>query len=343
MMIAFAYGIDYIGNSLPRFLIFIVNGLTSAAVGLVALAAYKLGSKILKDRIGIFISTFSCVVSINYSSSWILPALMAFGGIATIVFEFIKKEKVSTTQNPEILDAVQGEDEVSTKGDHYYSKKVGYILFGIWLGMLILALVCKGIVIPRTIDVVATMYYVGSIIFGGGPVVIPLMQNYVVQGNWLSNQEFLIGLAIINSIPGPNFNLSAFCGALALRNSPVMFLGAFLGTIGVFTPGLLLMAAFIPFWRSFRELKIVQTLFQGVNAAAVGLVFSAIYVLSLKSIVLQSGGLSNEVGKLVDYPLYTAISIVTFSSAGFLNLSSPIAILIGGCIGLLDWILQGTQ
>jgi chromate transport protein ChrA len=172
--------------------------------------------------------------------------------------------------------------------------------------------------------------------------VIPLLQNYVVTAQWLTNQEFLIGLALINAMPGPNFNLSAFCGALALRNSAFMIFGGFLGTIGVFTPGLLLMAGLIPFWKQFRQIKTVQTLFKGVNAAAVGLVFAAVYLLAMKSIVLTNAtGSKDAVGKLVDFPLYTAVAIVTFSASGFVGLQAPFAILLGGLVGLSDWLIRG--
>src|SRR4051812_41791022 len=84
-------------------------------------------------------------------------------------------------------------------------------------------------------------YLAGTIIFGGGPVVIPLLRKYVVQPDWVSTRDFLIGLAIIQAFPRPNFNFVVLLGSLSLHgtNWP-MILGAFLGYIGIFIPSIVL-------------------------------------------------------------------------------------------------------
>ncbi|RUS22750.1 hypothetical protein BC937DRAFT_87247 [Endogone sp. FLAS-F59071] len=86
--------------------------------------------------------------------------------------------------------------------------------------------------------------------FGGGPVVSSLLQRYTVEPSWLFEREFLIGLALIQSLPGLNFNLSGYFGALALCGpNGQRLLGSFLAYVGIFFPGLLLKNAMIPYWQ----------------------------------------------------------------------------------------------
>ncbi|KAL2831915.1 chromate transporter-domain-containing protein [Aspergillus pseudoustus] len=131
---------------------------------------------------------------------------------------------------------------------------------------------------PLALDLFANMYLAGTVISGGGPVVIPLLRSYVVDPGWVSNRDFLIGLAIIHAFPGPNFNFAVFLGALALRTTsyPTVF-GAFLGGLGIFFPGIALAIAIQSFWRVLRKQKFVIDFLRGVNASAVGLVFTAVY------------------------------------------------------------------
>jgi hypothetical protein len=92
--------------------------------------------------------------------------------------------------------------------------------------------------IPSAFKLFTNLFLAGTIIFGGGPVVIPLLRQYIVDEGWVSSRDFLIGLAIIQAFPGPNFNFAVYLGALAARSietpSPA---GAILGFVGIFFPG----------------------------------------------------------------------------------------------------------
>lgn len=127
------------------------------------------------------------------------------------------------------------------------------------------------------------MYLAGTVIFGGGPVVIPLLRSYVVDPGYVSPRDFLIGLALIQAFPGPNFNFAVYLGALALQNGrsggtgAASITGALLGFLGIFVPGLTLALAVQSFWRVLRRRKWVADLLRGINATAVGLVFTAVY------------------------------------------------------------------
>ena len=146
-----------------------------------------------------------------------------------------------------------------------------------------------------------------------------------------------MGLALINSLPGPNFNIGVFCGCLAFRAHPeTMWIGGLVGLVSIFSPGLLLMTGLIPLWEKYRKLGILQVFFRGVNASAVGLVFAAIYILGNKAIV-PPGSSVGTIDSIFNYPLYTSIAAISYSLTGFTSLSAPFSIILGGIIGLCDF------
>lgn len=211
------------------------------------------------------------------------------------------------------------------------------------------------------------MYLAGTVIFGGGPVVIPLLRSYVVDPGWVSSRDFLIGLAIIQAFPGPNFNFAVFLGALAIQSSPTSstsppeatsdtgtgggypgIFGAFLSWIGIFLPGLALAIAIQSFWRVLRRQKFIIDFLRGVNAAAVGLVFTAVYRLweigylaprghrDSDSVVQGNGGMRVREGQsLAEEPWWVVVAAVTFAEAAWFGVPPAAAIVVGAVLGLL--------
>ncbi len=113
----------------------------------------------------------------------------------------------------------------------------------------------------------------------GGPVVIPLLRGYTVSNNWVTSRDFLLGFAILNAMPGPNFNFAVFLGALSVPSNPA--LGALLGYIGIFTPGVVLKLSLLPVYNKWRKYGWARSGLRGLNAAAAGLVWTAVYALFL--------------------------------------------------------------
>lgn len=185
---------------------------------------------------------------------------------------------------------------------------------------------------PLVLDLFANMYLAGTVIFGGGPVVIPLLRTYVVDPGWVSGRDFLIGLAIIQAFPGPNFNFAVFLGALTLQNSrwPTIF-GAFLAALGIFFPGITLAVAVQSFWRVLRKRKYVINFLRGVNATAVGLVFTAVY--RLWEIGYLTPG-NNDGQSLANEPWWVVIAAVTYAESAWFNVPPAIAIILGAILGL---------
>jgi chromate transporter len=133
------------------------------------------------------------------------------------------------------------------------------------------------------LDLFSRFYQAGSLVFGGGHVVLPLLQQLV--GESLGADRFLSGYAAAQAVPGPMFTLAAFLGANLLADSP--WLGALLATLGVFLPGLLLVLALQRHWEELANRPKMAGAIWGINAAVVGLLLSALYLPVFSSAVLS--------------------------------------------------------
>jgi chromate transport protein ChrA len=185
------------------------------------------------------------------------------------------------------------------------------------------------------------MYLAGTIIFGGGPVVIPLLRSYVVDPGWVSSRNFLLGLAIIQALPGPNFNFAVYLGALTLQRTQYLtILGSLIAFLGIFFPGLALAVAVQGFWRAMRTKQWVLNVLRGVNATAVGLVFTAVYRL------WEIGYLTPTVSSghsLAINPWWVVVTAVTYAESAWFNVPPPIAIIIGAVLGLCWYGAVGSK
>ena len=186
---------------------------------------------------------------------------------------------------------------------------------------------------PRTVSLFANLYLAGTIIFGGGPVVIPLLREYVVAEGWVSPRNFLLGLALVQAFPGPNFNFAVYLGALAVHSTKTPSIaGAIVAFLGIFIPGLVVQSGFMGLWGLLRKKRTLLSALKGVNAAAVGLVFTAVYRL------WQIGYLDqrNQSGQpLGGHPWWVVVTATSFVGGAWFRLSPPGAIVLGGIMGLV--------
>ncbi|VVE21371.1 chromate transporter [Pandoraea horticolens] len=128
----------------------------------------------------------------------------------------------------------------------------------------------------RPVGVLDGFYRAGALVFGGGHVVLPLLQEQTVVTGWVSANDFLAGYGAAQAVPGPLFTFATFLGWLS--GSPTHpWLGATLATAGIFLPGLLLVIAALPHWQALRERATTAAMLAGVNAAVVGILASALY------------------------------------------------------------------
>lgn len=178
----------------------------------------------------------------------------------------------------------------------------------------------------------ANLYLAGTIIVGGGPVVIPLLREYVVAEGWVSPRDFLIGLAIAQSFPGPNFNFAVFLGSLtAVNNGYPSALGAIVAFLGIFLPGMILVQGTMGIWAALRGKRWVKSVVRGVSAGATGFIYTAVYR------IWQIGYIDEgfEAGKsLGDDPWWLVVAATAFVGCRYFKFPPPVAIGMGSVMGL---------
>lgn len=193
---------------------------------------------------------------------------------------------------------------------------------------------------PRGVSLFANLYLAGTIIFGGGPVVIPLLREYIVAPGWVSSRDFLLGLALIQSFPGPNFNFAVYLGSLAAAGTSLSpGVGALIGFLGIFTPGIIILVGVLGMWKTLRSRRWLSSLLRGVNAAAVGLVFTAVYKLFQIGFVDAEHQSGSPLGR---DPWWVAITATSFVGGAWFGLAAPLAILLGGVMGMIWFAVTKT-
>jgi len=129
---------------------------------------------------------------------------------------------------------------------------------------------------PLLLRAAAAFYRTGSLVFGGGHVVLPLLKQALVDPGWLSESDFLAGYGAAQAVPGPMFSVAAYLGA-RLDHGQGGALGATVSLLAMFLPGLLLMSGVLPFWNRLAGHGAVARSMAGINAAVVGLLAAALY------------------------------------------------------------------
>ncbi|KND90472.1 putative chromate transport protein [Tolypocladium ophioglossoides CBS 100239] len=216
-----------------------------------------------------------------------------------------------------------------------FSWKFGLSVIVCFLVTFILIMVLRGTLPSKSLlfRFFANMYLAGTIIFGGGPVVIPLLREYVVVEGWVSPRDFLIGLAIQQSFPGPNFNFAVYLGALtAINGGYNSAAGALLGFVAIFAPGLITVHGTMGIWSAVRGLRWVKSLLRGVNAAAVGLIYTAVY--RLWQIGYIDEGFQQGTSLALE-PWWVVVVASSYVGGYWFGVSPPTAIIMGAVLGLI--------
>jgi chromate transporter len=170
-------------------------------------------------------------------------------------------------------------------------------MLALFFGLLILLPVARAGFPAQGLALFDAFFRAGALVFGGGHVVLPLLEAEVVQPGWVSPDTFLAGYGAAQAIPGPLFAFAAYLGTV-MGPEPNGIAGATICLVGVFLPGLLLVVGALPFWDAFRRRAPAQAAMRGANAAVVGILGAALYhpvwtnaVLSSYDFALASLGL----------------------------------------------------
>jgi chromate transporter len=150
------------------------------------------------------------------------------------------------------------------------------VAWALFFGLLIGLPIVQPWVQSEALAVFDSFFRVGSLVFGGGHVVLPLLQAEVVPPGWVTNEQFVAGYGAAQAVPGPLFTVAAYLGAV-MRPLGGGIAGAALALVAVFAPSFLLLIGALPLWNSLRPQPSFQAALRGINAAVVGLLLAALY------------------------------------------------------------------
>jgi chromate transporter len=156
------------------------------------------------------------------------------------------------------------------------TRRAGVVALVLFAALLLIPPVVANATGSQALALFNAFYRSGALVFGGGHVVLPLLQAQVVTPGWVSNEAFLAGYGLAQAVPGPLFTFAAYLGAV-MGPSPNGLAGAVIALVAIFLPGMLLVYGMLPFWDAMRTRPSAQAAMRGTNAAVVGILGAALY------------------------------------------------------------------
>lgn len=236
----------------------VIHGLKVVAVAVVAQAVQGMSKSLCPDRLrgGIAVMAALCVLALH--GAWSQVAVIGLGGL--VGWRFLVLDRLPAVQHR----------------DYGVSRRTGAVLLGAFFLLLGALPVAASMTTSLGVAAVSAFYQAGALVFGGGHVVLPLLQASVVPPGWVGNDVFLAGYAAAQAVPGPLFSVAAFLGAV--MPAPLGgWSGGLVMLIALFLPAFLLVAGALPYWETLRQRVSVQRAMGGVNAAVVGILGAALY------------------------------------------------------------------
>ena len=254
-LVLFAYGVSVLGDISG---VGWIHGLKVAAVAVVAQAVLGMMRSLAPDKERATLAVAAAVMVLAVPSAWGQIGAIALGALAVLWLP-----RSATPADPVSLPLRVGR----TAGAAFLA-----LFFVLLVGLPLLAAQLPS----HAITVFEAFYRAGSLVFGGGHVVLPLLQASVVPPGWVGNDAFLAGYGAAQAVPGPLFTFAAYLGAI-MGPQPNGWAGAALCLVAVFLPSFLLVMGALPFWEDLRRKPAAQAALRGVNAAVVGLLLAALY------------------------------------------------------------------
>lgn len=233
-----------------------LHGFMIAAVAIVAQAVWGMARSLAPDRTRGTIAILIAIITLLWPAAYTQLILIAGAGL---VGRFFLTKPVSIKVPHAYIEASKNRR----------SALIAWILF---FGLLIGLPLLRTVVHSRWLALFDTFYRAGSLVFGGGHVVLPILQAELVPSGWLTDAQFLAGYGAAQAVPGPLFTFSAYLGSVMKG-----WAGAVAALIAMFLPSFLLVIGTLPYWDTIRRRSNVQFVFQGMNAAVVGILLAALY------------------------------------------------------------------
>lgn len=224
------------------------------AVGFMVIAGYRIGQKVIKNKTSLALALLAAVVAYLFRSPVMTPIVLLVGGLTTAL-------------------TYQQQERMAKKPLH-----VQWANFFLWFGVFIGAATLGAYTQLLPVRLFENFYRNGSFVFGGGQVLTPMLYNeFVAFKHYLTREEFLSGLGLVQAVPGPVFAFASYIGALSMRDAGLsgQFWGSFISTAGIFLPGTFLIFFVYRFWEQLKRYRVVRASLEGINAASTGLTAAA--------------------------------------------------------------------
>jgi len=255
LLLAFALGAALLEGAVAQG---VLHGLKLVAVVVVAQAVWGMAQSLTPDRQRAAIAVAAAAVTMLLAGSLGQVAAIALGALAGLAF--CRNGVVSGTKDMRFpVSRTMGVASLAL-----------FVLLLVGLPLVVSAIDAHGL------DLFDAFYRAGALVFGGGHVVLPLLETETVASGWVSRDTFLAGYGAAQAVPGPLFTFAAYLGAVG-TTTPNGIAGAAIALVAIFLPGFLLLVGALPFWDALRRLKLAQAGMRGANAAVVGILGAALY------------------------------------------------------------------
>ncbi|MGD6963956.1 chromate transporter [Fictibacillus phosphorivorans] len=275
-----------------------IHGLKLVAVAVVAHAILGMAEKLTPDLKRKTIALLALIGTLLWQTAFSQVGVILLAGI--LGFLLYKDQ----TDNDE------------TKYEFPISKKFAVICLSLFFALLLLLPLLRDATSNSWIAIFDSFYRSGSLVFGGGHVVLPLLEREFVPSGWISEEAFLAGYGAAQAVPGPLFTFAAYIGAV--MNG---WQGGLLATVAIFLPAFLLILGTLPFWNMLRQNAKIKGALMGVNAAVVGILISAFYQPIWTSTIIK--------------PIDFAFAAVLFSMLVYWKLPPWVIVVTGALGGML--------
>ncbi len=254
-LIGFGYGVLEFGDAVG---FGALHGLKVVAVAVVAQAVWTMARSLCPDAKRATLAVLATIAVLAVSSPFVQVGVIILGGL--VGWAFLR------------TDAPIDHVDMGVRVNRGFAIAALLLFFAALIGLPVLAAAYPS----QTLELIDSFYRSGSLVFGGGHVVLPLLQAEVVPPGWVSNDAFLAGYGAAQAVPGPLFTFAAFLGTV-MTGEPNGIVGGMICLLAVFASSFLLVIGAMPFWDALRRVGAVRNALLGVNAAVVGLLLAALY------------------------------------------------------------------
>ena len=253
-LVLFAYGLRGLGAADAGWL----HGLKVAAVAVVALAVWGMARSLAPDRARATIAIVCAFCALLWPTGVGQVAIIAG---AALVGLWLLPTSAAAPTTVRLVPV---------------SRTLGVAALVIFFGLLIALPIARQIAGSQALALFDSFFRVGSLVFGGGHVVLPLLQAEVVPPGWVTSEAFVAGYGAAQAVPGPLFTFAAYLGAV-MGAPPTGLAGAVIALVAIFLPSFFMIVGALPFWDTLRGRSSFQSALRGINAAVVGLLLAALY------------------------------------------------------------------